>query len=117
MKIRIFAILGIVGAICFSSCNLDQYPYSEFASDEYVTDDNSVNDLVMGCYNGLHDVMYYEWAMTELRSDNARMFNNNSTSNTTKLSSIQSTSGWRDTGKHATRSSQEPITCWPMCRW
>lgn len=85
MKTRIFAILGIVGAICFSSCNLDQYPYSEFASDEYVTDDNSVNDLVTGCYNGLHDVMYYEWAMTELRSDNARMFNNNSTSNTTKL--------------------------------
>ena len=77
MKTRIFAILGIVGAISFSSCNLDQYPYSEVASDEYVTDDNSVNDLVMGCYNGLHDVMYYEWAMTELRSDNARMYNNN----------------------------------------
>lgn len=85
MKTRIFAIFGIVGALCFSSCNLDQYPYSEVASDEYVTDDNSVNDLVMGCYNGLHDVMYYEWAMTELRSDNARMYNTNSTSNTTKL--------------------------------
>ena len=85
MKTRIFAILGIVGALSFSSCNLDQYPYSEVASDEYVTDDNSVNDLVMGCYNGLHDVMYYEWAMTELRSDNARMYNNNSSSNTTKL--------------------------------
>lgn len=85
MKTKIFAIIGVVGGLCFTSCNLDQYPYSEVASDEYVTNDNSVNDLVMGCYNGLHDVMYYEWAMTELRSDNARMYNNNSTSNTTKL--------------------------------
>lgn len=67
------------------ACDLDKYPYSEVASDEYVKDASSVNSLVMGCYNGLHDAMYYEWAMTELRSDNARMYATGSTSNTTKL--------------------------------
>jgi len=71
--------------LALSSCDLDQYPYSEVAAGEYVKDAESVNTLVVGCYNGLHDVMYYEWALTELRSDNARMYGNNSTSNTTKL--------------------------------
>lgn len=72
-------------ATALASCDLDKYPYSEVAVDEYVKDAESVNTLVVGCYNGLHDVMYYEWALTELRSDNARMYGNNSTSNTTKL--------------------------------
>lgn len=84
MKVKNIAIMGIA-VLCLASCNLDQYPYSETAADEYVTDDNSVNNLVMGCYNGLHDVMYYEWAMTELRSDDARMYATGSSSNTSKL--------------------------------
>ena len=67
------------------SCNLDQYPYSEVAADEYVKDANSVNNLVIGVYNGLYDVLYNEWAMTELRTDNARMRVNNSTSQDSKL--------------------------------
>lgn len=81
--IKISAIILAVAAL--TACDLDQYPYSEVATDEYVKDANSVNSLVMGCYNGLHDAMYYEWAMTELRSDNARMYGTGSTSNTTKL--------------------------------
>lgn len=72
-------------AIALASCDLDKYPYSEVAADEYVKDAESVNNLLLGCYNGLHSVMEYEWAMTELRSDNSRMHLNNSSSNTTKL--------------------------------
>ena len=60
--------------LLFASCDLDKYPYSEVAADEYVKNASSVNNLVLGCYNSLHDVMYYEWAMTELRSDNGRMY-------------------------------------------
>ena len=74
-----------LSALLLTSCNMDQYPYSEVVPDSYVKDSESVNTLVIGCYNALHDVMYYEWAVTELRSDNARMYGNNSTSNTTKL--------------------------------
>lgn len=68
-----------------ASCSLDKYPFSEVAADEYVKDDATLNTLVMGAYNGLHDVMYYEWAVTELRSDNTRMHLNNSTSSQSKL--------------------------------
>lgn len=71
--------------LLLASCNLDQYPYSEVAMDDYVKDANSVNNLVMGTYNGLYDVLYYEWAVTELRSDNARMRVNKSTAQDTKL--------------------------------
>ena len=84
MKKFQYILLTLVLAL-MTACDMDQYPYSEVAADEYVKDDNSVNTLVMGCYNGLHDVMYYEWAMTELRSDNSRMYGTGSTSNTTKL--------------------------------
>lgn len=93
-------ILIFVAGILAASCNLDQYPYSEIAADDYVKDDASVNNLVMGAYNGLHGVMYYEWAMTELRSDNARMRATGSTSNDTKLveqldqGTIQTSHSW-----------------------
>lgn len=78
-------LIYILSGFLAMSCNLDQYPYSEVAADDYVKDENSVNNLVIGAYNALHDVMYYEWAMTELRSDNSRMRANGSTSSDTKL--------------------------------
>ncbi|MGN0187927.1 MAG: RagB/SusD family nutrient uptake outer membrane protein, partial [Candidatus Cryptobacteroides sp.] len=78
-------ILFCAAALVFASCNLNQYPYSEVAIDDYVKDGNAVNNLVMGTYNGLYDVLYYEWSLTELRSDNVRMRVNKSTSQDTKL--------------------------------
>ncbi len=77
--------MGAAALVCAVSCDLKQYPYSETAADDYVKDGSSVNNLVVGAYNGLYDVMYYEWAMTELRSDNARMRVTGSTSQDTKL--------------------------------
>jgi hypothetical protein len=78
-----YLLLGI--SLTFTSCDLDQYPYSEVAADDFVKDASSVNNLMMGCYSSLHDVMYYEWAMTELRSDNARMYATGSSAADTKL--------------------------------
>jgi hypothetical protein len=85
MKMRTFAALIATTTFGLASCSMDQEPYSEVVPETYVKDAQSVNTLVLGCYNGLQNVMHYEWAMTELRSDNARMYGNNSTSNTTKL--------------------------------
>lgn len=82
MKKYIPVILALFAAV---SCNLDKYPYSETAADAYVKNTSSVNNLVIGAYNGLYGVLYYEWAMTELRSDNVRMRVNNSSSADTKL--------------------------------
>lgn len=83
-KIKISAI-AMALTVLTTGCNLDKFPYSEVAADEYVKDDATLNTLVVGAYNGLHDVMYYEWAVTELRSDNTRMHLNNSTSSQSKL--------------------------------
>lgn len=87
--INIYNKVKVAGAVAMlllaTGCDMNQYPYSEVVPDSYVKDAESANTLVMGCYNALHDVMQYEWAVTELRSDNARMYGNNSTSNTTKL--------------------------------
>lgn len=79
---RIIIILTI---FALSACNLNQFPYSEMAAKDAIKDQIGVNNLVIGTYNSLYGVMYYEWAMTELRSDNARMRLNNSTSADSKL--------------------------------
>ena len=78
-------ILFAATALMAVACNLNRYPYSEVAADAYVKDAKSVENLVIGAYNGLYDVVYNEWAMTELRTDNARMRVNQSTAQDTKL--------------------------------
>ncbi|MBQ9203979.1 MAG: RagB/SusD family nutrient uptake outer membrane protein [Prevotella sp.] len=84
-KVKTAGAVTLLLTAMLSACDLDQYPYSEVVPEAYVKDAESVNTLVLGCYNGLQHMMHYEWAVTELRSDNARMYGNNSTSNTTKL--------------------------------
>lgn len=82
---QIYISILSAAALLLVGCNMDQYPYSEIAADDYVEDAATVNTLVVGAYSGLHSVIYYEWAMTELRSDNARMRIASSTSQDTKL--------------------------------
>ena len=84
-KVRVVGLAAALLTLSLTSCDLDQVPYSEVTNEDFVKDDASVNTLLMGCYNGLHAVMEYEWAVTELRSDNSRMYGTGSTSNTTKL--------------------------------
>ena len=85
MKTTIKYLLFGVAAAVLTGCNLDQTPYSESPASGYVKDLKGVNTLVIGAYNGLYDVLYYEWAVTELRSDNTRSRAAGSTSQDTKL--------------------------------
>lgn len=78
-------LLPIVAAAGLVACEMDREVYSEPGVDGYVKDAAGVNSLLMGAYGSMHDVLYYEWAMTELRSDNTRMRINNSSSSETKL--------------------------------
>lgn len=78
----IFPILAAVG---FAACEMDREVYSEPPVDGYVKDAVGVNSLLMGAYGSMHDVLYYEWAMTELRSDNTRMRISGSNSAESKL--------------------------------
>ena len=98
---RLHYMLVLATASLLAACNMDQYPYSEIASDQYVTDAAAVNNLVVGAYSGLHAVLYNEWALTELRTDNARMRVTGSTSSSnssTRAPSRPRTNGWATTG-------------------
>lgn len=79
-------IFTIFAAAClFASCNLDQFPPSDIAADSYIKDDASLNNVVIGMYNGMYDVLNNEWAVTELRTNNVRMRESGSSANDTKL--------------------------------
>ncbi len=74
-------------AATFASCGdmLNQPPKSEIGAEYFYTNADEVNTAILGCYNGLQAVMTNEWSVTELRTPNARMYANNSTSQNNKL--------------------------------
>lgn len=68
MKTLRYITLTAIVPMLVASCNLDQFPESELAKEKA-----SLNELAVGMYNSLHDLMYYEWVVTEVRSDNTRL--------------------------------------------
>ena len=78
------SILAATALLCSCEDLLDSYPESEVSADEYITSTAALNSTVLGCYNAMQGVLNYEWAVTELRTDNTRMYGAGSTSNTTK---------------------------------
>lgn len=57
---------------------LDNPPFSEISESQF-SDKNKMADLLLtGCYNGLQKAQHAEWAVTELRSDNARIYSRSS---------------------------------------
>ncbi|MDE7304365.1 MAG: RagB/SusD family nutrient uptake outer membrane protein [Alistipes sp.] len=77
--------LPILAAVGLTACEMDREVYSEAPVGGYAKDAAGVNSLLMGAYGSMHDVLYYEWAMTELRSDNTRMRISGSNSSESKL--------------------------------
>lgn len=78
-------IIPIFAAAGLCACEMDREVYSEPPVGGYAKDAVGVNSLLMGAYGSMHDVLYYEWAMTELRSDNTRMRISGSNSSESKL--------------------------------
>lgn len=78
-------ILPVLAIFGLAACDMNPEIYSEPEADDYAKDASGVNSMLMGAYGAMHDVLYYEWAMTELRSDNTRMRSANSSSSETKL--------------------------------
>lgn len=61
---------------------LDRPPFSDVSESQF-TDKNKLADLLLtGCYNGLQKAQHSEWAVTELRSDNARIYSRSSSTAT-----------------------------------
>ncbi len=57
------------------SCNkvIDLTPESNLTSGNFYNNASDINTGLIGAYNGLQNPMYYEWQLTELRSDNSDM--------------------------------------------
>jgi hypothetical protein len=64
----------LICSISLFSCKkiIDVYPESNLSAGTYYSNLDEVKSGLTGCYNGLTKPIYYEWQMTELRSDNSK---------------------------------------------
>src|SRR5689334_5397003 len=80
MKSRLYIFL--TGIIFLASCkkNIDLYPQSNLNTATYYSNYAEVKSALTGCYNGMQKPLFYEWQLTELRSDNTKQGQPGSTS-------------------------------------
>ena len=74
-------ILGVLGVCLVMSCSdfLELKHVSNISSDNFNRNEEELYASLIGCYNGMQGALYREWAVTELRSDNARIYARTST--------------------------------------
>ena len=80
MKFFIYSFLICV--LGFTACkkNIDLYPESNLNTGTYYSNLEEVKAALTGVYNGLQKPLFYEWQLTELRSDNSKQGQPGSTS-------------------------------------
>lgn len=79
MRVKIY-LLFIAFSLFAVSCKLDLTPPSEISEEAFYKTSDEINEAIIGVYNGLQAPVIYEWALTELRSDNTQMNKENSIS-------------------------------------
>jgi hypothetical protein len=62
---------------------MDNDPISTVDKNEFFKTPGDLKAALIGCYNGLQGSMFYEWQLTELRTDNSRIRTTGSTSSNT----------------------------------
>ena len=67
--------LIVVLFVGFFSCTkiIDLAPESNLTTANFYTNASEINTGLIGAYNGLQGPLYYEWQLTELRTDNSKM--------------------------------------------
>ena len=76
--ISALAILTFAAISC-----MDNSPISVVDKNAFYKTPDDLQSALTGCYNGLQGSMYYEWQLTELRTDNSRIRTTTSTSSNT----------------------------------
>ncbi|GAA4732720.1 RagB/SusD family nutrient uptake outer membrane protein [Flavisolibacter ginsenosidimutans] len=78
-RIHYIFLLSFIG---LASCKkvIDLYPESNLNTETYYSNLDEVKAGLTGAYNSLQKLIYYEWQLTELRSDNTKQGNPGSTS-------------------------------------
>ncbi len=76
MKKYINIILIALAVFTFSSCEdfLDMEPIDQLGEGAFYSNDKELNMAVMACYSGLRSLANEEWRLSEIRSDNARLY-------------------------------------------
>jgi hypothetical protein len=81
-KIILILIIGIFSIACEDF--LTQDPIDQLGESSFYTTDDEIDMAMIAAYNGLQSCMEYEWLLTEVRSDNARINTPNTTSTSSK---------------------------------
>ena len=74
-------LIVALAAFALGSCSdfLDLKHESNISADNFNKNTEELYASLVGCYNGMQEALYREWAMTELRSDNTRIYARTST--------------------------------------
>ena len=80
MKTIKYILSSALIMVSLSGCELAMQPISEIGDGSFYKSTSELNAAVVACYNGLQKPMEYEWMLTELRSDNARLHTSATTS-------------------------------------
>ncbi len=76
MKKYINIALMALAVFAFSSCEdfLNKEPIDQLGEGGFYKNDNELNMAVMASYSGLRSLVNEEWRLSEIRSDNARLY-------------------------------------------
>lgn len=77
--IYFFFFAGLLGMVACKKVT-DLHPESNLNTVTYYSNYDEVKSALTGCYNGLQKPIFYEWQLTELRSDNSKQGQPGSTS-------------------------------------
>ena len=78
---NICAFLLSVGMLTGCDLSLDLQPISEIGEGSFYQTDSDFTTAMVAAYNGMQAPLTNEWALTELRSDNSRVHNSQTSSN------------------------------------
>src|SRR5215212_8235558 len=81
-----FQYIILLCCVGLFSCKkvIDLYPQSNLNSGTYYSNLEEMKAALAGCYNSLQRPLFYEWQLTELRSDNSKQGQPGSTASTNR---------------------------------
>jgi len=82
---KLLKYIPIICLVALTGCDLNLQPISEIGEGTFYKNSEEINSAVVACYNGLQEPMEFEWMLTELRSDNSRLYNTATTSSDNTL--------------------------------
>ncbi|WP_010424385.1 RagB/SusD family nutrient uptake outer membrane protein [Anaerophaga thermohalophila] len=76
MRKIIYMALAVLAVMAFTSCEdfLNKEPIDQLGEGSFYSNDEELNMAVMACYSDLRNLTNEEWRLTEIRSDNSRLY-------------------------------------------